>query len=191
MTDSISQRIHALIFNGITRASSSATDDRDWIRLSERERIAEAVYAELRAGNIEFRLGPLALLAEVVDGDAPSGRAISPQSASGASGVVGSGSGPAKPAEGECDCGHEGLDEWFHLRPCPVAERRFARRRAEDPAITEDRHCRKCGAAVESVTAEPHTEAPHSSGLYMVAMSIARTLHPCGHGYIQATGAVI
>lgn len=67
--DSLSKRVYALIFNGITRASSSATDDRDWIRLSERERIAEAVYAELRAGNIEFRLGGLALLAEAVDAE--------------------------------------------------------------------------------------------------------------------------
>jgi hypothetical protein len=54
--DPISQRVYALIFNGVTRASSSATDERDWIRLSERERIAEAVYAELRAGGIEIRL---------------------------------------------------------------------------------------------------------------------------------------
>ena len=68
--DKLSARIHALIFNGITRASSSAADDRDWIRLSERERIAEAVYAELRAGNIEFRLGGLALLAEAVETEA-------------------------------------------------------------------------------------------------------------------------
>jgi hypothetical protein len=61
----IGQTVYALIFNGVTRASSSATDERDWIRLSERERIAEAVYAELAAGNIEFRLGGLALLAQV------------------------------------------------------------------------------------------------------------------------------
>jgi hypothetical protein len=64
-TDGLSQRVYALIFNGITQSSSSATDERDWIRLSERERIAAAVYAELRAGNIEFRMGGLALLAEV------------------------------------------------------------------------------------------------------------------------------
>lgn len=64
---SVSQRIRALIFNGVTAASSSAPDERDWMRLSERERIAEAVYAELRAGNIEFRLGGLALLAEAVE----------------------------------------------------------------------------------------------------------------------------
>lgn len=31
---------------------------------------------------------------------------------------------------GGCDCGHEVLDETWHLRPCPVAEARFARRRA-------------------------------------------------------------
>lgn len=64
-TDGLSRTVYALIFNGITRASSSATNDRDWIRLSERERITQAVYAELAAGNIEFRLGGLALLAQV------------------------------------------------------------------------------------------------------------------------------
>jgi hypothetical protein len=68
--DPLSERIHALIFNGITHASSTATDERDWIRLSERERIAQAVFAELRAGNIEFRLGGLALLAESVETEA-------------------------------------------------------------------------------------------------------------------------
>lgn len=65
-TDGLSQRVYALIFNGITRASSVATDRHDgWLPLSERERYAEAVYAELAAGNIEFRLGGLALLAQV------------------------------------------------------------------------------------------------------------------------------
>jgi hypothetical protein len=68
--DGLSRSVYALIFNGITRASSSATDEADWIRLSERERIAEAVYAELAAGNIQFRLGGLALLAQVA-GDPP------------------------------------------------------------------------------------------------------------------------
>lgn len=64
----IAERVYALIFNGITHASSSATDRHDgWLPLSERERFAEAVYAELRAGNIEFRLGPLALLAEAAE----------------------------------------------------------------------------------------------------------------------------
>jgi hypothetical protein len=70
-TDPASQRVYALIFNGITRASSTAADGADWIRLSERERIAEAVYAELAAGNIQFRLGGLALLAQVA-GEPPS-----------------------------------------------------------------------------------------------------------------------
>lgn len=69
-TNPISQRVYALIFNGITRASSAATDEADWIRLSERERIAEAVYAELWSGNIEFRLGGLAMLTQVADGQA-------------------------------------------------------------------------------------------------------------------------
>lgn len=55
---SISERVYALIFNGITRASSVATDRHDgWLPLNERERFAEAVYTELAAGNIEFRLG--------------------------------------------------------------------------------------------------------------------------------------
>jgi hypothetical protein len=67
MAQTIADRVYALIFNGITHASSTAADERDWIRLSERERLAEAVYAELRAGNIEFRLGPLALLADAAE----------------------------------------------------------------------------------------------------------------------------
>lgn len=66
-SDNITARVHALVFNGISAASSAATDKRDWIRLTERERIAQAVLDELRAGNIEFRLGPLALLAEAVE----------------------------------------------------------------------------------------------------------------------------
>lgn len=66
MPQTIADRVYALIFNGLTRATTEA-DEHDWMRLSERERLAEAVYAELRAGNIEFRLGPLALLAETVD----------------------------------------------------------------------------------------------------------------------------
>lgn len=68
--DSLSQRIHALIFNGITAASAVTTKYHDgFMILSERERYAQAVYDELRAGNIEFRLGPLALLAEAVEAE--------------------------------------------------------------------------------------------------------------------------
>lgn len=66
----ISARIRALIFNGVTHASSASEEETDWIRLSERERIAHAVYDELRRGNIEFRLGPLALLAEAAEQEA-------------------------------------------------------------------------------------------------------------------------
>jgi hypothetical protein len=48
--------VYALIFNGVTHASSTAADGHDRIRLSERERIAKSVYDELRAGGIEVRL---------------------------------------------------------------------------------------------------------------------------------------
>jgi hypothetical protein len=65
----LAERVYALIFNGISRASSTGPFE-DFIRLSERERIAEAVFAELRAGNIEFRLGPLALLADATVAEA-------------------------------------------------------------------------------------------------------------------------
>ena len=61
---SLSQRIHALIFNGL---SQGIRDHGTLASASNRERIADAVYAELRDGNIEFRLGPLALLAEAAD----------------------------------------------------------------------------------------------------------------------------
>lgn len=65
-TDPVSQRVYALIFNGVTRASSTAADERDWIRLGERERITECVYAELREGGIEIRLADgLAFLRDV------------------------------------------------------------------------------------------------------------------------------
>lgn len=65
-TDSTSERVYALIFNGITHASAESDSFDSWLPLSERERFAGAVFAELRAGNIEFRLGGLALLAEAV-----------------------------------------------------------------------------------------------------------------------------
>lgn len=32
-----------------------------------------------------------------------------------------------------CTCDHDGLDEMFHLRPCPIAEARIARRRKTPP----------------------------------------------------------
>jgi hypothetical protein len=51
-TDPVSRRVYALIFNGVTRASSTADDEQDWIRLSERERIAAAVYNELMSGGV-------------------------------------------------------------------------------------------------------------------------------------------
>lgn len=66
-TDPVSQRVYALIFNGLTRACCSA-DEHDWMRLSERERLAAAVYAELREGGIEIRLADgLAVLRAVND----------------------------------------------------------------------------------------------------------------------------
>ena len=36
---------------------------------------------------------------------------------------------PSLPSDTECDCGHDGLDAMFHLRPCPVAELRAAARK--------------------------------------------------------------
>ena len=62
----VGQTVYALIFNGITRASVVTTKLHDgFMPLSERERFAEAVYAELAAGGIEFRLGGRAMLARV------------------------------------------------------------------------------------------------------------------------------
>lgn len=76
--DSISERVYALIFNGITRAGSAPADADFWLPLSARERLAEAAYAELRAGNIEFRLGPLALLAQAAETEASRNPAHTP-----------------------------------------------------------------------------------------------------------------
>lgn len=82
-TDDLSRRVYALIFNGITHASSVATGRHDgWLPLSERTRYAEAVYAELAAGNIEFRLGGLALLAQVA-GEPPAFPTVIPGTSSG------------------------------------------------------------------------------------------------------------
>lgn len=63
----LDERIHALVFNGITKAATGEHADDAWMRLSERERFTRAVVDELRAGNIEFRLGGLALLAEAAE----------------------------------------------------------------------------------------------------------------------------
>lgn len=49
-TDPLSQRVYALIFNGVSRGRLG------FISLSEREQIAEAVYAELREGGLEIRI---------------------------------------------------------------------------------------------------------------------------------------
>jgi hypothetical protein len=82
-TDSTSERVYALIFNGITRASSAATNRHDgWLPLSERERLTQAVFAELRAGNIEFRLGGFALLAEAIDAEGAEEEALSTEHSS-------------------------------------------------------------------------------------------------------------
>lgn len=57
---------------------------------------------------------------------------------------------PAPPQDG-CDCGHEGLDSWFHLKPCPVAL--LEQRSACDGDVYGIRgaqrgRCRTCGAEV-------------------------------------------
>lgn len=65
----LTERVHALVFNGITAASAESDGFDSWLPLSERERFARAVVDELRAGNIEFRLGGLALLAEAVEAE--------------------------------------------------------------------------------------------------------------------------
>ena len=61
MSQTITERIHALVFNGLTKG---LLNHGPFVPLSSRERIAQAVVDELRAGNIEFRLGPLAQLAD-------------------------------------------------------------------------------------------------------------------------------
>lgn len=50
--DPTSERVYALIFNGLTAASSAG----HWMRLSTRERFAEAVYDALRTGGVEIRI---------------------------------------------------------------------------------------------------------------------------------------
>ena len=50
-TDSLSRRVYALIFNGLTAGLGER-----FIPLSERERITETVYEQLRTGGVEVRL---------------------------------------------------------------------------------------------------------------------------------------
>ena len=65
MPQTITERVHALVFNGLSRG---LLNHGPFVALSDRERIAKAIVDELRAGNIEFRLGGLALPAEAVTG---------------------------------------------------------------------------------------------------------------------------
>lgn len=152
--EEFAERICALL-NGDQAAPSGWVDAKPyrvysrWARDSDHSR--KAVYAAIQeayatglAQSAERRADPNCVWPDGVctcgepeghthpvpdDRDAPSSSLSASVSASGASGVVGPGLAPAKPAEGECDCGHEGLDEMFHLRPCPVAEARVVRRR--------------------------------------------------------------
>ena len=56
MTSPVEHRLYALIYAGITHASDSAGPMEDFIRLSERERIAAHVFNELAAAGAEIRL---------------------------------------------------------------------------------------------------------------------------------------
>lgn len=51
-TDPVSQRTYALIFNGLTKALTAE----QWMPLSERSRVAAAIFDELRSGGVEVRL---------------------------------------------------------------------------------------------------------------------------------------
>ncbi len=50
-TDPVSERVYSLIFTGLTGALT------DFMPLSERARVSEAVYESLRAGGVEVRIG--------------------------------------------------------------------------------------------------------------------------------------
>lgn len=52
-TDPTSQRVYALIFNGVTRGTVGAGQ---FMLLSDRERVASAVYEELASGGVSFRV---------------------------------------------------------------------------------------------------------------------------------------
>lgn len=51
----LAERVHALIFNGITAASADNEGFDSWLPLPERERFARAVVDELAAGGIQVR----------------------------------------------------------------------------------------------------------------------------------------
>lgn len=65
LTNPMQWRVYSLIYSGLTEATRGRDSDDSWMRLSERTRIAKAIYAKLAAGNIEFRIGPLANLADI------------------------------------------------------------------------------------------------------------------------------
>lgn len=63
----------------------------------------------------------------------------------------------AAPPQDGCDCGHEGLDSWYHLKPCPVAF--LEQRSACDGDVYGPRGgskgtCRTCGATVDQAERE-------------------------------------
>lgn len=63
------------------------------------------------------------------DADAPSALRSPPQSDENGSVVGRLGVDDPNGSEARCDCGHDGLDPMFHLRPCPIAEQRIADRK--------------------------------------------------------------
>jgi hypothetical protein len=50
-SDPVSERVYSLIFNGLTAALT------DFMPLTERARVSEAIYESLRTGGIEVRFG--------------------------------------------------------------------------------------------------------------------------------------
>lgn len=78
-------------------------------------------------------------LAQEVDGDGPATGLRSTESAQeplvGGSGCPGG----SEAISGRCDCGREGLPPRQHFRPCPIAERHYARCICNDPPPTVDK----------------------------------------------------
>lgn len=109
------------------------TPDVSWTRgaaeaLAEVRRLLEHAAGpdeEIAAGTVRHAL-QAAAASLGVDEDTPRGPLSSTQTAQTPS-VGGNGRpGGAETISGGCDCGHDGLDPMFHLRPCPIAERRVA-----------------------------------------------------------------
>lgn len=94
-----------------------------------------------------------------VDETAPPSPLSAPVSASKPPGVPEGTKDDPNDSQALCDCGHEGLDPMFHLRPCPIAERRDFT--SDDVVERLDAvYCTDCDLRMLPGTRHPHPTTP-------------------------------